>query len=399
MSNVTIIIPSYNNLRHLKNAYESIRKHSNEYEICIADDASEDGTLDWLKGLKDDNLKYIRVEERLGHTILYDRLIEEVATNDIFVIFHADMIMSKNFIPNMKKHLEKGVVVSGTRIEPPLHPPGKEKIIKDFGQDFDTLDVNSFEQFSEELEKTNKDETTNGIFAPWMMYKSDFLDIGGHDPIFAPFPYEDSDIFNRFVLKGYKLIQSRDAFVYHLTCRGHRWNKEVGKNDDEFQQYELNARLNYIRKWGSWIKNDEFHHPILSPVFNKTLSIMYWDEKSLRENDMLYKFLTKVEPWFNNIEIHSDFNDIIDRYIYEFQQNTKFNLKDKFYSNHTNGFIVQVNINNFGVSDYNSLSEISNIISNIKELGIYELGNITIELENIPIDRSKELIVVNKDKK
>ena len=31
------------------------------------------------------------------------------------------------------KHLERGKVVSATRIEPPLHPDGPEKILEDFG--------------------------------------------------------------------------------------------------------------------------------------------------------------------------------------------------------------------------------------------------------------------------
>ncbi len=35
-----------------------------------------------------------------------------------------------------------------------------------------------------------------GIFAPWMMYKEDYLILGGHDPILKS-AREDSDIFNR----------------------------------------------------------------------------------------------------------------------------------------------------------------------------------------------------------
>ena len=36
-------------------------------------------------------------------------------------------------------------------------------------------------------------------------------------------PKEDSDIFNRFVLNGYELIQTWKGFVYHMTCRGSRF--------------------------------------------------------------------------------------------------------------------------------------------------------------------------------
>ena len=50
MKPISFIIPSRNNLRYLKWCYKSIRKNLGHiHEICIADDASEDGTLEWLK--------------------------------------------------------------------------------------------------------------------------------------------------------------------------------------------------------------------------------------------------------------------------------------------------------------------------------------------------------------
>ena len=73
-----------------------------------------------------------------------------------------------------------------------------------------------------------EDRITEGIFAPWCMYKEDFLSIGGHDELFAPQSREDSDLFNRFSLNGYELIQSWDALVYHFTSRGSRFNKFAG---------------------------------------------------------------------------------------------------------------------------------------------------------------------------
>ncbi len=49
------------------------------------------------------------------------------------MIYHADMYSLPNFDKEILKHIKPGVVVSGTRIEPPLHPAGPEKVIKDFG--------------------------------------------------------------------------------------------------------------------------------------------------------------------------------------------------------------------------------------------------------------------------
>jgi glycosyltransferase involved in cell wall biosynthesis len=290
---VTLVIPSSNNLRHLKNAYTSIKTHAPNCKIVMLDDGSTDGTTEWLAGLSDNSITAIyRSSERVGHTVLYDKGIE-LAETEIVGIMHADMILGPYYLENMLKHLQKETVVCATRVEPPLHPAGKEKIIRDFGTDFDNLNLDGFEAYVLEAQHEYKDQTTNGMFAPWIIYKEDFIAMGGHDRLFAPFPYEDSDIFQRWLLHGYELIQSRDAFVYHLTCRGHRWTEEIGKDDDYFKNASAKAARNYIRKWGSWIDNDEYQRPILKPRYDIGIVV-----ENCNAN-----LLLSLEPWFNNIYV------------------------------------------------------------------------------------------------
>ena len=290
---VTLVIPSSNNLRHLKNVYESIKTHAPHCKIVMLDDGSTDGTTDWLSCLNDNNITAVyRSNKRVGHTILYDKGIE-LAQTEVVGIMHADMILGPYYLENLLKHLEREKVVCATRVEPPLHPAGKEKIIRDFGTDFDNLNLDAFEAYVLEAQHEYKDLTTNGMFAPWIIYKEDFIAMGGHDALFAPFPYEDSDIFQRWILHGYELIQSRDSFVYHLTCRGHRWTDEIGKDDDYFKNASAKAARNYIRKWGSWIENDEYQLPILKPRYDIGLVV---------ENCTL-DLLNSLEPWFNNIYV------------------------------------------------------------------------------------------------
>lgn len=290
---VTLVIPSSNNLRHLKNAYTSIKTHAQHCKIVMLDDGSTDGTTEWLAGISDDNITAIyRSDKRVGHTILYDKGIE-LAQTEVVGIMHADMILGPYYLENLLKHLQKETVVCATRVEPPLHPAGKEKIIRDFGTDFDNLNLNAFEAYVLEAQHEYKDLTTNGMFAPWIIYKEDFVAMGGHDALFAPFPYEDSDIFQRWILHGYELIQSRDSFAYHLTCRGHRWTEEIGKDDDYFKNASAKAARNYIRKWGSWIENDEYQMPILKPRYDIGIVVENCDAN----------LLLSLEPWFNNIYV------------------------------------------------------------------------------------------------
>ena len=218
---ISFIQPSRNNLKYLKWSYNSIRKNLGyRHEICWADDFSDDGTWEWMKktAKKDGNIKIHRNEgpTRLGHTILYDTLVD-MATNDIVMIYHADMYACPNMDVEVLKHLERGKVVSATRIEPPLHPDGPEKLLKDFGIEPEEFDEYGLMNYIAEFQQ-DEEKLTNGIFAPWAIYKDDFTSIGGHDPLYAPQSKEDSDIFNRFKLNGYELIQTFRGLVYHMTC-------------------------------------------------------------------------------------------------------------------------------------------------------------------------------------
>ena len=370
MNQISLIIPSHNNLRHLKNAYASIKKHAPTVEIILIDDASTDKSWEWMQGLRpnDDNLIVLKISnERLGHTILYDKGIE-IATNNIVGIMHADMIIGPNYVENMVKHLKKGTVVAGTRIEPPLHPSGNEKITQDFGTDFDNLNIVAFEDFCLQQQTKDKDKISSGMFAPWIIYKDDFISMGGHDHIFAPFPYEDSDIFERWILNGYKLIQSRDALVYHLTCRGHRWTEKIGSDDDFYKKASQKAAREYLRKWGSWIQNDEFQHPIIKPKYN----IGYVINGSCGLNG-----LAILEPMCDNIYIEDETSTLIKDYLKYEQPNTKFNLSKRvkhISEEKINDITIEFSFKNITEHYFKLLQQLPEIIKDSGEVGIMELG-------------------------
>lgn len=376
---ITFIIPSYNNLQHLKNVYASIEKHAPEAEVILIDDGSTDGTWKWIWSIAEEHqhreVKAFRSETRVGHTILYDKGIE-LATNEIVGILHADMILGPNYIENMLKHLTPGKVVCATRIEPPLHPPGKEKIVADFGMDFNTLNIEAFEQYALNAQKEYSNQTTKGMFAPWILYKKDFEAIGGHDPLFAPFPYEDSDIFQRWILAGYELVQSRDAFVYHLTCRGHRWNDQVGKNDNYFVIVEEKARRNYIRKWGSWIRNDEYQYPIIPHKYNIGFRVI----------NCTPQILEAIEPWCDTVYVADGQISMVEEYIRKEQPNTKFNLRDRIRSLNElsqNDITLTFRADQLNNTNINILTNLSDIITDSGEVGEFTLDIFNIEIRKL----------------
>jgi glycosyltransferase involved in cell wall biosynthesis len=339
--NVSLVIPSRNNLKYVKAAYESIRRHlGNDVEVILLDDASTDDTWKWMCDtcmIPGHNTIAHRNKgpERVGHTVLYDEGAR-MANNEIFGIFHADMLATPHYIENMVKHLKRGTVVSATRVEPPLHPPGPEKHVINFGMEPEEFREKEFIEWVSGAEAAllNQNAVSNGIFAPWMMYKEDFFAINGHDKrVFAPMELEDSDLFNRFLLKGYKLIQSRDAFVYHMTCRGsrfkdgvkivqqipvgggHIWNR--AQDSDEYTQLRNIKFREWWRKWHMDVLHDSNMLPIVYPRYKVGLYI---------ENANM-QFLEFFEPWVDFIYINDP--NLIEAYIAKEQPRTKFNLQER----------------------------------------------------------------------
>jgi GT2 family glycosyltransferase len=373
----TVIIPSYNTLPHLKNTYKSLKMYAPDVTIIIIDDGSEDGTAEWLKTIEDDpKLIYVVSQERKGHTFWYDEGMR-MAQTEIVSILHSDMIIGPDYFENMLKHLERGKVVCATRIEPPIHPAGKEKIVRDFGDEADTFKWQAFEDFVMMEKENSFGKTTKGIFAPWMLYKDDHFGVGGHDQRFAPYGYEDSDIFNRWILAGYNMIQARDALVYHMTCRGHRWNKGVGIENADYKDTMSRCEREFIRKWGDWISNDEFQYPVINPKYDKQIRLF-------NANAQLLHLL---EPWADSFYFDGNFKEV-QEYINNEQVRTVLPLASKF-DNQEADVVIRIDSKTFGEQDYLYLRQLAAILNQNKpQEGKFKLGNLEITInryeEKIP---------------
>ena len=390
---ISLIQPGRNNLKYLKWSYDSIRKNqgNHEVEICVADDFSNDGTWDWCLEMmdKDPLFKAIKNEgpTRLGHTILYDRLVNEVATNDICMIYHADMYLCPGALDSIEEHLTDKTIVSLTRIEPPLHPDGPEKLLMDFGIEPEEFNEEGLLEYVKKLPMT---KTTEGIFAPWAFYKKDFQEIGGHDPLYAPQSKEDSDIFNRFQLNGIKFIQTWGGCVYHMTCRGSRRNtvdkaKNIYEDSPEWLAQNQRSTRNFIRKWGHFVKHDALMKPIIPPKYD--IGII------LDNNNM--ELLHALEPWCSNIYCGVGV-DLRQNYIAKEQPNTIMDLSKRVlpYNNEKNNEILITVGSTFTQQDFQYIQQLPEILADSGEPGFHgELGNLIVEIFDKMNTYEKELII------
>ncbi len=440
---ISFVVPNRNNLKYFKWSYDSIRKNQGKHEvwICSAVDACTDGTLEYYEDLakKDPYFKFIvnKRKERIGHTILYNMIVDELVETEIAMIWHCDMYLCPGALDEIKQMMFDNIeikfnsygsgsyadydyngklikesvtnavngriysdpmpikkrITSLTRIEPPLHPPDNQKIIKDFGTEPENFDEDALlislatpmvkrldegpHDYSKYGSMVVEGKTTNGVFAPWAFWVDEFKEIGGHDYLLSPQSKEDDDIWNRFKLNGIEFIQTWNGFVYHMTCRGSRFNPtltQVGKNSSEWEYYNIRSTRNYIRKWQSWISHGDFGEPIV----NHKYSIGF-----ILQNPT-FQHLYDLEPWCQRMVCPSVDNRLIDNYIRMEQLNTPFDLKEKLgYGGCETEIIVQIDAQRFNTEDFKIITNLSQIITEQGEVGEFEIGNLKITIREM----------------
>jgi len=395
---VSLIQPGRNNLKYLKWSYDSIRKNQgkHEVEICVADDASTDGTWDWCLEMmdKDPLFKALKWDgpERVGHTILYDRLVNEIATKDICMIYHADMYLMPGALDQIEHKLEDKTIVSLTRIEPPLHPDGPEKMLMDFGVEPEEFKEDELLEWFKDVQLQQATKITEGIFAPWAFYKKDFQEIGGHDPLYAPQSKEDSDIFNRFQLNGIKFKQTWGGCVYHMTCRGSRRNtvdkaKNIYEDSPEWLAQNVRSTRNFIRKWGHFVKHDALMKPIIPSKYDIGFIL----------NNGNSNLLAGLEPWCSTIYVNPD---IIKSYIETEKVNTTMDLHNRVKpldNEKQNEILVTIDGSKFTEQDFNLIQQLPDILKDSGEPTFHgEIGNLIVEIFEEMNTYENDLIICKK---
>ena len=78
------------------------------------------------------------------------------------MIYHADMYLCPGALDSIEELIEPKVIVSLTRIEPPLHPDGPEKILLACGEEPERFREQAVLDYV--FKNADKSKVTEGIF-------------------------------------------------------------------------------------------------------------------------------------------------------------------------------------------------------------------------------------------
>src|SRR5262245_17128347 len=131
MPTLSVLVPAYNERENLPELYtqltEVLADLPLQMELLIIDDASTDGTLDWLreKSRADHRVRFVSFSRNFGHQAAVTAGLQH-ATGDAVVIMDADLQDPPQVIPEMiQEWLSGAQIVTGQRVQRDVDPVSK----------------------------------------------------------------------------------------------------------------------------------------------------------------------------------------------------------------------------------------------------------------------------------
>ncbi|WP_054742710.1 glycosyltransferase family 2 protein [Cellulosilyticum ruminicola] len=209
---ITIVIPNYNGNNYLKQCIDSIYTQTyNDYELIIIDNASTDGSYEWVKQYNDINYK------RLDRNYGFSRAVNEgikLAKGEYVLLLNNDTKLCQNFLEEMLKVIEGNPRIFG--VSSKMIQYHKKSLIDDAGDEYTVIGWPYKRGDGRSINEFKKEENIFSACAGAALYRKRIFDqIGYFDEKFFAY-MEDIDISYRANIYGYKNVYAPRAQVYHI---------------------------------------------------------------------------------------------------------------------------------------------------------------------------------------
>ncbi len=239
---VSIIIVTHNNKEYTKLCINSITEKTAypNYEIIVVDNASSDGTKDYLEELGDgQKIKAIINDNNLGFAKANNIGIRN-AGGEYIILLNNDTVVTRGWVSGVIRHLKDPLV---GMVGPVTNNIGNEARIN-----VEYTDIDHMDSFAEKYTGAHFGESfeIKNLAMFCGAFKKDIVeDVGLLDEQFEVGMFEDDDYALRIKNAGYKLLCAEDVFIHHFG------NVSFNKLEEQKRViiFEKN-REKYEKKWG-----------------------------------------------------------------------------------------------------------------------------------------------------
>jgi len=220
MMNVSIIIPNYNARELLKKnlpkVFEAIKDY--ESELVVVDDGSTDKSVQEIQNSKiemqnySSKFKIILNDKNVGFASTVNRGVEE-ASGEIIVLLNTDVAPEKYFLEPLIRHFRNPNIFAVGCMDKSRE--GKRVVLR--GRGLGGFRRGFLVHWRGEVDKNDTLWVSGGSGA---FRKSIWNKLGGFDPLYNPFYWEDIDISYRALKSGYKILFEPKSIVLHEHEKG-----------------------------------------------------------------------------------------------------------------------------------------------------------------------------------
>lgn len=255
INKTSIVVLTFNNLQYNKGVIESIRKYTppGTYEIIVVDNASTDGTREWLANLND--IKLILNNENVGFPKGCNMGIALAEVGNDVLLLNNDIEVTENWLDNLQRALYSSDEIGAVQ-GLDAHHFGQQVDDLGFVIDWQTDDTTLIHRFASKnnVSDAEKWRYTNFLTGYCLLIKNKvLLEVGLLDEQFSPGNYEDDDWSFRILQAGYYLLKCYDTFIHHFGSKSFR--KDTQHESSYWELMRVNQDK-FFRKWGfnAWDK-------------------------------------------------------------------------------------------------------------------------------------------------
>ena len=274
MTNASVVIVNYNSGRFLEVCVDSVCRSDCSLEIIVVDNASTDGSADFLSNLtaNDASLQVIRNEENRGFSAAVNRGVGDSKSENILllnpdclVLPHTIRLLSEALDADASAGIVGGLVFNFDGSEQRGCRRREPTLVRSLGKVFQrhtfAAELNQVDMTDEPLpEKRICVDAVSGSFL--MIRRTTFADVGGMDEDFF-LHFEDLDLCRRVRDVGWKVVFVPDISIFHYRGgsseqSGHRvsWEKHRSMRRYQRKHHGRNPWLRglvFFMVWGHFV--------------------------------------------------------------------------------------------------------------------------------------------------
>ncbi|QDC96506.1 glycosyltransferase [Candidatus Methylopumilus universalis] len=317
----------------LEKIIKSKTKHS--FEIVVVDNASNDGTQDFLRKFKKENnhinIQLIFNTVNKGFSAGNNDGID-AATGDLIVLLNNDTLVSNFWLDKFYKHLDQN---KNCGLAAPItNYAGTEQKIN-----FEGLTETNYEKLTKAYTLINKGAffKTNRLSFFCVVFRKNIIGkVGKLDPIYSIGMFEDDDYCQRVANFGYSIDVLKDCFIYHKGSATFKY-----LSSEEYSSLFNKNRLLYKNKFClDWSFTDVALNYLnfFKGELTSSKNILSFKNEFLLRYDDVFKLLVLVkEREMNFINAHpydknvSKNTNKLFLYLFHFFKNKSTEIKKVFF--------------------------------------------------------------------